>query len=295
MRRIGQHAKQSMGYLLNASEEDLRQRNLLEKEKEKSPSGRSKNSRWGNLQLKCNKSRMLQWVASIESVDKFTHSQAGLILYKGLSAAVKCYVRKRLRSVDPEGLKRLTWLLHRHAADMAARKKREEVVPELTENDVAAMEEVAIKDPAVTKFRFVPMEGVSNLLALALAAGYKREEVAAMAGLDTAELVHFVTMDDVNRMKKEMPDAIVNAANQKVMRDFLVDGVDENTERADRIAARRLKLKLDASAEVRELRREHGDLQERREKHLRSRFGVDRKTGEAIDVEATEEKEEEST
>jgi hypothetical protein len=158
------------------------------------------------------------------------------------------------------------------------KNRRNDYVPtgvELKETTVALTKQID-ELPGVSEIKFMDIRGLKSIIALAIAAGYKREEVAAMAQMDPGDINAMVTEDDIKRAAREMPDAVIHAADQVVMRDLLTGHVDERTSRADLIAHRRRKLVLDARSDAREQRKEHAALTEKREQHYEQRFGVKR-------------------
>lgn len=149
------------------------------------------------------------------------------------------------------------------------------------------IETTALEVPATSMVRFVDSDGVKGLIALCLASGHKREEVAKMIGLEISEINGMVTNEDIMKARRRMPNAVIEAAEQKVMRDLLNGQVTEETSRADMIVTRRRKLQIDAHAEVR--MSETDEEKQEREKKLLGRFGVDRQKGAVIEAEIVKE------
>lgn len=126
-------------------------------------------------------------------------------------------------------------------------------------------------------------------MAICVAAGYTREEAAAALKIDVTDFNSMVKPEDVRTALKDLPNAVVNAADQKVMKDLLQGNVSSTTDIADRISQRRKKLLLDLYDANTGVRKDSKALEEKREDELKRRFGVDRQKGEVIDVK-TEEK-----
>lgn len=122
------------------------------------------------------------------------------------------------------------------------------------------------------------MTGLKHILAAACAI-YKREEVAVMAGMELAALNTMIGPEAIKEARKAIPEAIKNLADDKVYKDLASGMVTKETEMADRISARRIKLAIDLHREGRETERDDEAIQKQRERDLKERFKVDRATG----------------
>jgi hypothetical protein len=231
--------------------------------------------------------RYHKWLENMKSADTFLRP-GGVAFYHKFSMRCRKQIRSVLFRVDRKGFNRFMGKLV-HAA---RKKKKEKVFVKKNEakKDVALVEQALTTVPEVSVLKFIPVDGLKNMAAMALAAGYRNEEVAAMCHMTVGQLNNLVRYEDIQKAKQDVPQAIIHAADRHVLRDLMTGEVDKDTEAADRIATRRYKLALDANKEKRETDRADVDaLQKQREDHLKDRFGVDRKKG-VVDVESKEEK-----
>ena len=243
---------------------------------------------WGDLRTKAARWTFNRWLGKLDDASVFNKNDMSVRWYMSLTVGVRLKIKAKLREVDPQGLKELVRM---QQAVTRKRNNRKAFVPptiDIKATTVALRTRIE-EIPGLNTIRFMDLGGMKSILALALAAGYSREETAAMGGIEQVDLNELVSPEDIKLAQKRMPDAVVLAADQFVMRDLLAGTVNENTERADRIADRRRKLVLNASGELREQRKEHEALQDKREDHLASRFGVDRRLKEPIEAEVIDE------
>lgn len=241
------------------------------------------------MRIRRNRKKFERYVKKLEDATPF-HTRGGIIFYRRFSDKCRKMIREKLERVDPEGLKKMMNMTHRGDLRKKRPKQLDFVKSEGPPEDLVALSKEVVGMEGVKRIRFMHLGGLKNILAICLAAGYHPDEVAAMAKMDISDLNSLVTKEDVKAAMTGMPEAIALAADQLVMRDLITGKATEETGRADMIATRRRKTVLDASAEGRELRREDEELEGRREKHLKDRFGVDRQKGKVIDVKAEESK-----
>jgi DNA-binding transcriptional MerR regulator len=151
-------------------------------------------------------------------------------------------IYRHFKEVDPEGYKEL--MVYRRA--LAKAKKREKEIPLKDTLDETKVEiaQAHYEEEGITKTRFIPFEGILDIIAVLRAAGYSIKEVCAKLRVEP-QIVQKVTQADVARMRRRLPEAITMAADKKVMFDLAEGEVDKDTERADRIAARRRKQALE--------------------------------------------------
>ena len=206
----------------------------------------------------------------------FLQNPRAVLWYAGLSRKKKYLLRQHLEKVDPGSPKKITIYLIR----VKKRNKNQSVLApkvkakDLKETQIAVRESIdQVRGASV--LRFMDGSGLKSLLALCLAAGMTPEETAALGKMDISSLNDLVSVEDVKEARKQMPEAIVHAANQIVLKDLLEGEITDRTEKADRIVDRRVKQGLKAHGEKRKDRREEDRaLSEQRRKHAAQRFGV---------------------
>jgi len=225
------------------------------------------------------------YVDRITSAQPYAKDERSAIWFKRIRGRRRTIIYKKLERVDPEGLRKLKAKL-RMLNKRKKLQKKHKFVP--TEKDMRGMEVLVeqekLNTPSASVLRYVPAGGIQKALSLVRAAGYTPDETAAIFNMKPEDVNAIATPESVKAAKREVPEAVRLAADGYVLRDLLKGKVDTNTEIADRISARRTKLILDASAEGRAIRGEDKALEEKREKELSERFGVDRKKGEVIEI-----------
>lgn len=157
-----------------------------------------------------------------------------------------CYRRaiyKHLGEIDPEGLKELRIYKNKLAAAKRFEKKVLPLQEAVAEMDLA-IAQAHYEEEGFTSVRYVPATGVLQIVALCRAAGYSKKEVCEELQLEP-QIVNQVTSEMVAMTRKRMPEAIVLAADKKVLRDLIEGDVGKSTNTADLIALRRRKLQLD--------------------------------------------------
>jgi len=246
---------------------------------------------WGDIRRKSCRSRFLAYIKNIKSAAPYL-TRGGMIWYRRLSIRARLHIRERLKEVDPEGLKQLRkWAMAsdmRRASVKKYKKEEEFISNKDIKNDMVAVRDTQNEMEGVATIRFMHLGGLKKIIAICIAAGYKREETAAALKIDVTDLNSMVSDEDIKEAVRALPNAVIAAADQKVMRDLLKDTVTPTTAIADMISQRRKKLIIDAHAEGRVGTKESASLQEKREEDVAQRFGVDRKKGETINVEAKE-------
>ncbi len=90
-----------------------------------------------------------------------------------------------------------------------------------------------------------PQQSIIRAASILIAAGFSTEETAKRCGMPEEWVASAVTPDMVAADRKTLDERIVELADGKVLRDLLDDKTDETTEKVDKIAERRRKLKLD--------------------------------------------------
>lgn len=237
-------------------------------------------SHWGNMRTKAARVRFKRWLDALTSADCFLTNKRAAAFYMGLNTPIKNKVIKKLREVDPEGLKRVRSTVMRIKSEARRRKALVPKSVDLKESTVAVRKAVDVSQ-GVSVVRFMDMEGLKGVIAICRAAGYTPDETAAMVGMDPNEVNSLVSDADIRRAAARMPDAVRMAADQIVMRDLLAGEVTDRTEKADRIVDRRTKHAIAAHAEKREDRKTSVELETMRKKHWQDRFGVE------VEVEVT--------
>lgn len=199
-----------------------------------------------------NRKTYQKYLDGLKSASDFMSEGKILFLY----TAVRPYQRKaiyaKLKEVDPEGYVKLRV----YAKRLRRQKRQEKLLPvkeQLAEGAVEmqlAVAQAHYESEGITKVRFVSADTIIGVIAHLLVAGWSRSEVCDELDLDP-EIVNLVTSKHTEKAKRLMPQAILNAADRKVYRDLIQDGVTETTARADMIAARRRKIMLGAIEEGR--------------------------------------------
>jgi len=245
-----------------------------------------RNIMWGDLRCKSRRSRFKAYIRGIKSAKPFL-TRGGLIWYRRLSLVARRHIRTRIQEVDPDGYAQLKkWWMNAEMRRSPKKIKKEKafISKKDIKDDMVAVRDNQNEMEGVTAIRFMHLGGLKKIIAISIAAGYTREETAAALKIEVTDLNSMVSNDDIKEAVRALPNAVIAAADQKVMRDLLGDNVTPTTAIADTISHRRKKLIIDAHAESRVGTKESIALQEKREEETAKRFGVDRKKGEIIDV-----------
>lgn len=238
---------------------------------------------WGTVGTLSERKRFQAYLEKLTSVrDLIKHGDASIVWLKGLPQRRREAILKRLQEVDESGHKDLVSRIRSYAqrTHQAKRRRTKEMPVEFDPNkDLVGVEMQIAEVPAASKVRFVTAEGIRHVAAICLAAGYKREETAEILGMEIGELNSLVSNEDVKAAVKDVSRAVIQAADQMVLRHLLAGVADDTTNRADLIASRRKKLVLDASAEARNVAKDTDELQRKREAYIKKRFGITQESG----------------
>lgn len=237
---------------------------------------------WGNPRTAIGRKRFREYLINIKSAEPFLRNARSFIFLKNMGRKTRRQVYKRLREVDLAGYNKVLGRMRnvKYQANKAKLVAMELVVKE----DAVAVEQEIDCTSSPRLLKLLPLGGLKNMLALCVAAGHTRDEVAGMAQMEPAEFNALVTAADVRAAAKEMPNAITHLANGIVLRDLLKGEVSTTTKEADMIVARRSKVAVEVSKETRERTKFSDELEKKREDAVATRFGIDRKTGEVVDA-----------
>jgi hypothetical protein len=237
---------------------------------------------WGDQRSKAGRMRLKRYLENIKSADPFLAGVRSYTFLDQLPARVRSRIMKRVREVDSLGYKKLKFKLL--SVGQIRRNSKKLMTAVDIKNDTVMLEKRIEETATASIIRLMPIGGLKNVLALCIAAGYTRDQVAGMVQMEPAELNALITSEDVKEAAMDMPKAITHLANGIVMRDLLNGMVTPMTKEADMIAHRRTKVAVDVSKETRERSKFDDVVFEQKESELTKRFGVDRKKGEVIDA-----------
>jgi len=118
---------------------------------------------------------------------------------------------------------------------------------------MAAAEDVKTFDGHVMRLMVIrpgsmPEGAVKKSATIMLAAGYSIEECSDRLGVTVNWLRGAVDIEAVEQERRGLNERICELSDAKVLRDLLEEKVDDTTERVDKIAERRRKLKVGAAA-----------------------------------------------
>ena len=221
----------------------------------------------------------------LTSAAPYYDNARSLYWFKGLHKARKKAIYAKLKAVDPKGCTKLKGkIIGLERAEQWKRKHK--FIPSNVEvaKQSVLVEQEKLAVPNFSVLRYVPMDGMKKAIALVRAAGYTPDETAAIFNMKPEDINAVATPEAIKAARREVPDAVRQAADAYVLHDLMKGEVSENTERADRISARRAKVVLEVSAESRALQKEDEMLEKKREEEMANRFKVDRKNGQVIDV-----------
>lgn len=237
---------------------------------------------WGDPKTKAGRQRFSEYLKNLKSADPYLKEERGFVFFRNLPLMSRKKVYKRLREVDLPGYHKV---LGRMRAETRHRHEAKELAMAMVhKEDVVAVEHEIDCAASPRLLKLLPLGGLKNILALCVAAGHSRDEVAAMAKMTPSEFNALVTRADVTAAAKEMPNAITHLANGIVLRDLMNGEVTNTTKEADMIVARRSKVAVEVSKETRERTKFSEELEKKREDDVAKRFGIDRKKGEVIDA-----------
>ena len=240
------------------------------------------NSLWGDPRSRAGKKRFAEYLKNLKGASSYLKDERSIMFFRNLPAHARKRIYQRLNEVDPTGCREIR---RRYLAAGRGKKKAEKMAMDMAiKDDTIALEQTVecIGSPRLLKL--MPLGGLKNVLALCVAAGHSREEVANMVKMDVSEFNALITNQDVKDAAKEMPNAIVHLANGMVLRDLMQGVVTPMTKEADQIAARRSKVAVEVSKESRERTKFSDEVERKRESDLEKRFGINRLKGEVIDA-----------
>ena len=249
---------------------------------------RSVHTPWGISGLLSTRTNFNYWLEGLKKASDLMRSEGCIIYFMTLPVVMNQRILKHLKEVDPGGYRELIVARQKTMRKKSLAKKVKPPKP-MKRKDVTALVKIGeldVKDLSMVKY--IPIEGIRNVLAICLASGYTKEEVAAQVGVTVPELNGIVTDKSIANARRVLPEVIMAMADGKVLRDLMEGDITENTARADMIAARRRKTFIDQNQEGRNDRKDHEALEEQRDERHKERFGVDRKKGKVIDIEEEE-------
>ena len=128
----------------------------------------------------------------------------------------------------------------------------------------------------VETFKYVQANTVLEMIAALMASGYTKDEIVKRTSF-SMDLINAVTPEHVITMKRMIPEAILDALEQKIYKDLTDTGVVTlDMERADRMVSRRRKNYMDAAKIGSDIKRGQAlrklDSKVLEDKH-KSRFG----------------------
>ena len=268
------------------------------KEKEKS-SGES--SVWGESRMTLaawkNPKVFQKYLDGLKSAKRFANDKGMDFLYR-LPATRRRRIFKRLREIDPEAVDKIA-MLKRQRTARRTRAKREKkrmeeaaAVKRANEADQIAIANIDYREEGVTQFSFVDADCMLDIVAMLLCAGYEKKDIKKKFPKLDIKLIDKVDNNRMQKMKRKVPDAIIDAADKKVLRDLIDGEVTGSTTKADLIAHRRRKINIEKAKVIAGGRGNLLPSQEReKEKKLKDRFGFEKKP---IDVKAEEIKDEDN-
>ncbi len=224
--------------------------------------------RWGKRKV------FERYLDSLTSAKPFL-SEKGIRALKIMGGAKRHYLMVRLHLIDPEGFKQVQALDRKLRSRKRSEKriKLDEIQTIAVKEGVIAMAQEAFEAEGITKFRFVPVDGIMATVAYLLAVGHSRMEVAEKLKLDP-EIVKSVTSEMVAQQKKNIGmETIIKGANQKVAFDLTSGDVTKATAIADKIATGRMKLILDANKPGARRGMLPSEMKDREQSHS-DRFGL---------------------
>jgi len=117
-----------------------------------------------------------------------------------------------------------------------------------------------------------------------LCAGYDKKEIKKKFPKVDVSLIEQVDQSRMQKMKRKVPNAIIDAADKKVLKDLLDGSVDGATTKADLIAHRRRKVNLEAA----KLMKDKPDMPLSEEKEKRKKLEDRFNFAKPVDVQSKE-------
>ena len=241
---------------------------------------------WGDLRVKAGRARFKEYLKNLKNADGFLEKKKSILFLRQLPNEIRGRIYRRLREVDMEGYKKVKHNVASFSQGVANRTKKKLAKVADVRHDMVMVEQKmdAAASPSIIKL--MPIGGLRNVLALCVASGYTRDQVAAMVQMDVTEMNALVTEEDVKAAALDMPRAITHLANGIVMRDLMNGVVTAMTKDADMIAHRRTKVAVDVSQESRKRSKFDDEILAKKEESIVTRFGVDRQKGEAVNADS---------
>jgi len=256
--------------------------------------GKYRMTPWGRVRTKKAESRFREWLATINSVEQISKSKRAPVYLRSLPPKWKNRLYARLREVDPNGEKMLRGLVRSTGFQLKRKWKmyREQAIIQKQEQEdkkvgekMALLEQRVKEHPRISLLKFVPVGGLQNILAMAVAAGYTREQVAELCETPLDVVNDLVTEEVLENVAHNIPKAIVRLADLRVYQDLLKGDLTDTTDLADKIATRRRKLVVDLmkktpGAKPDDTVKDIQAIADNIESSIKERFGVDRKARE---------------
>lgn len=222
-----------------------------------------------NIKTLPGRNRFRKWLTTIDSGKQWCNEKS-LVFLTSLGFTYRKWLMARIKLVDPESFDTIRKMQQRvRGRRLRQREAKVEALAKVQlHDDKLAIAERVWESTGVTKFRFVQASGVLNIIASMLASGYSKQEVVDSLQVEL-EIVNRVTPEMVSEMKKRIPAAIIQAANQIVHKDLLSGEITKNTMAAHKIAADRMKLVVSAEGSRRrglspaEIERKTIDIEEK--------------------------------
>lgn len=237
---------------------------------------------WGDPRTKAGRMRFSEYLKKLKDASSLVKDERGIIFFKSMPRFTQKRIYRRLDEVDPQGKKEL--IRKMRALNRSKKVVERMAMKMVVKDDTVALEQTVDCAGTPRILKLMPLGGLAKVLALCVAAGHTREEVANMVKMEISEFNRLIPNDLVKEAAHDLPQAITHLANGIVFRDLLSGVLTNQTKEADQIVARRTKVAVDVSRETRERSKFTEELEEKREAELASRFGVDRKKGETIDA-----------
>lgn len=253
--------------------------NFTEKQKKKKATGTSSVA----LRVWSKQAVFKKYLKSLNSCDRFLNEKNARWLLR-IGSSRRKRIEKRLKEVDPEGYEKVISMTRSitHKRIEARKRKKlhtNEITQKALERELIALANSAPPEEnhGVETFKYVQADTVLEMIASLMASGYTKDEIAKRTSFST-DLINAVTPDHVKAVKRLIPNAIVDALEQKVYRDLIDTGaVTQEMERADRMISRRRKNYLDATKVASEVQKNQGlrklDSKVLNDRH-KSRFGA---------------------
>jgi hypothetical protein len=223
-----------------------------------------------------------KYLSSLKNCDKFMDEAHAKWLIS-LSQTRKRKIYNKLKELDPEGYEKLVYFVRSITRKRVESKKRikhhtNEITQKALERDLIALANSVPPEEnhGVETFKYVQANTVLEMIAALMASGYTKDEIVKRTSF-SMDLINAVTPEHVITMKRMIPEAILDALEQKIYKDLTDTGVVTlDMERADRMVSRRRKNYMDAAKIGSDIKRGQAlrklDSKVLEDKH-KSRFG----------------------